>query len=988
MGIRRRRKKLNTVLTSVDRRLRQVELRRVPKIVKDGTITRAKLSADLKAIVDKSEETNKVVETTGSGTIAPTFVQQPYVNVVKVEYRGYNLDNLDDDAATVYFDVDPGINVGDTIKLAGFTPLLDKPGKTTNYVVTASGFFNDMYFIRYLPGRQEVQRAALTLDKGVRILSANCGVADATVGGGATTYKSGTITYAGAAGTDSDVANGPVWPGGTYVTTGSRFTDYEYEIGDLLNLDGLGDPFDGPHLVTGKTVNGSDVTLKFSFATPQVAPVELPTTNGSLRGAVARLLRNGETYTDTSVEPAVTYVWDETLQKWWNVADSTLPENLVTDDGIAPKPPTSVTGTSEGYVSGGPKSSVSLSWTAPTQNADNTALSDLVGYKVYYKYASSTGAYTFASDVKVNSAKLMGMPSDVPIKIVVTAYDKTKNESAYSTEFAITTAKGALELDQTSKPQVTSRLGTITITWDGKSNLGADMSGSASLSGVRVYRGTSATFIPDPANYIGAFAQGLFSYIDAKTNYGVTYYYKIIPVDAFGNAAPASVASDGIATAKLVDTDVIANTLTTWPFLGQVVDANALADGSVSGSALAANAITASNINSVFEADAIRVNIAAFGGIGADEISAGSIVAGKIAADAVTAGTIAAEAVEAGNIKANSITADQISTGYLYAGVIDAGQITAGTITGRTLQTANALSPSVTEAVIVNGTDNSIDFKVDGLISFHMAAGTGVSATWAATNGLLIDYKELVGGTSTSTAGLYLQSNYLEMSSGGTMEHSLSLDSASGVTSLRGKDVSIVATVSSGAGSGITFGESGSNSYIFFNKLSASTWYATNGGYMDPDGPLVLTSTSATTLFLSRKTTDGSIAVFHKGGASAVGSISITGSATAYNTSSDYRLKENVIPLSSALDRLMQLKPSRFNFILEPEKTVDGFIAHEVQEVIPEAIYGVKDAVNEDGTPNYQGIDQSKLVPLLTAALQEAVNKIEELSDRIATLEA
>jgi hypothetical protein len=472
LGIRRRRKKLNTVLTSVDRRLRQVELKRVPKIVKDGTITRAKLSADLKAIVDKSDENNKAGDKSGTGTIAPTFVQRPYVNVVKVEYRGYNLDNLDDDAATVYFDVDPGINVGDTIKLAGFTPLLDKPGKTTNYVVTASGLFSGMYYIRYLPGRQEVQRAALTLNKGVRLLAANCGVADATVNGSVTTYKSGTITYAGAAGTDSDVVNGPVWPGGTYVTTGSRFTDYDYEVGDLLNIDGLGDPFDGPHLVTGKTVTGSNVTLKFSFAIPQVGPVTLPTTNGSLRGAVSRLLRNGETYTDTSVTPAVTYVWDETLQKWWNMADNALPENLVIDDGIAPKAPTAVTGTSEGYVSGGPKSSVSLSWTAPTQNVDNTTLIDLVGYKVYYKYASATGAYTFASDVKVNSAKLMGLPSDVPMKFVVTAYDKTKNESAYSTEFALTTAKGALELDVASKPTVSSRLGTITITWDGKSSSG------------------------------------------------------------------------------------------------------------------------------------------------------------------------------------------------------------------------------------------------------------------------------------------------------------------------------------------------------------------------------------------------------------------------------------------------------------------------------------------------------------------------------------
>ena len=119
-----------------------------------------------------------------------------------------------------------------------------------------------------------------------------------------------------------------------------------------------------------------------------------------------------------------------------------------------------------------------------------------------------------------------------------------------------------------------------------------------------------------------------------------------------------------------------------------------------------------------------------------------------------------------------------------------------------------------------------------------------------------------------------------------------------------------------------------------------------------------------------------------------VGSITTNGSATAYNTSSDYRLKENVTPVTDGITRLQQLKPSRFNFIADPGKTVDGFIAHEVQTIVPEAITGEKDAVNENGDPKYQGIDQSKLVPLLTAALQEAVAKIETLEAKVAALES
>ncbi len=135
---------------------------------------------------------------------------------------------------------------------------------------------------------------------------------------------------------------------------------------------------------------------------------------------------------------------------------------------------------------------------------------------------------------------------------------------------------------------------------------------------------------------------------------------------------------------------------------------------------------------------------------------------------------------------------------------------------------------------------------------------------------------------------------------------------------------------------------------------------------------------------------DSTAARYHfsfSNGNGVVGSINTSGTATAYTTSSDYRLKENVTPMVGAAERVMQLKPSRFTFINDSAKFVDGFIAHELGEVIPEAVFGEKDAINEDGTPNYQGVDQSKVVPLLTAALQDALKKIAELTDRIEALE-
>jgi hypothetical protein len=143
---------------------------------------------------------------------------------------------------------------------------------------------------------------------------------------------------------------------------------------------------------------------------------------------------------------------------------------------------------------------------------------------------------------------------------------------------------------------------------------------------------------------------------------------------------------------------------------------------------------------------------------------------------------------------------------------------------------------------------------------------------------------------------------------------------------------------------------------------------------------------SAILQFRTSLTTNKSHVIFRNGNGQ-VGTISTNASATSYATSSDYRLKENVEPITGATARLQKLKPSRFNFIVDPGHTVDGFIAHEAQAVVPEAITGTKDAVDDDGNPIYQGIDQSKLVPLLTAALQEAIAKIEALETRLSALE-
>ena len=179
-----------------------------------------------------------------------------------------------------------------------------------------------------------------------------------------------------------------------------------------------------------------------------------------------------------------------------------------------------------------------------------------------------------------------------------------------------------------------------------------------------------------------------------------------------------------------------------------------------------------------------------------------------------------------------------------------------------------------------------------------------------------------------------------------------------------------------------------SGNLLVGTTTSSSKWVAGNGvdmGFEARGAGIIVSHASYENQLLNTDNITAHIRFYYRG--SATGSINTSGSGTVYATTSDYRLKENVVTMDSASDRVKALKPCRFNFIADPDTTVDGFLAHEAQEVVPEAVTGTKDAMDEDGNPEYQGIDQSKLVPLLTKALQEAITKIEQLETRIETLE-
>lgn len=199
-------------------------------------------------------------------------------------------------------------------------------------------------------------------------------------------------------------------------------------------------------------------------------------------------------------------------------------------------------------------------------------------------------------------------------------------------------------------------------------------------------------------------------------------------------------------------------------------------------------------------------------------------------------------------------------------------------------------------------------------------------------------------------------------------------------------------------------------STAYFNAMSlrdgnllvgkTATGISTVGTIITATGEIQLTRDGASSLLLNRLTNDGAVAGFRRSGTE-VGTISVTTTATAYNTSSDYRLKENIMPMTGALAKVAQLKPVTYKWKVDGSNG-EGFIAHELAEVKPDCVSGDKDGVeaykdddgNEQTRPKYQGIDTSFLVATLTAALQElkAINDtqaetINALTARIVALE-
>jgi hypothetical protein len=329
------------------------------------------------------------------------------------------------------------------------------------------------------------------------------------------------------------------------------------------------------------------------------------------------------------------------------------------------------------------------------------------------------------------------------------------------------------------------------------------------------------------------------------------------------------------------------------------------------------------------------------------------------------------------------------------------GRTTTDTLTNKTLTgaamngTVGATTPSTGAFTTLSATGNvtlgdastdTLNVGNGGLIKDSSGnLGLGVTPSAWSFTGVSFDIAgngSLFGGSTLRTAGVYLGSNVYYTASGDAFRYKVSSQEATLYESAVGKHIWSTAGAGT-AGNAITFTQA--MTLDTSGKLLVGTTSAGgNGLTIFPFG-----SGGSTTQINFNRTSSSTLGypIVFQNGSSDVGFISQTNTVVAYVTASDYRLKNTIAPMTGALAKVALLKPCTYKWNADGSDG-QGFIAHELAEVVPQCVTGQKDAVDADGKPKHQGIDTSFLVATLTAAIQEQQALITTLTARITALES
>jgi hypothetical protein len=935
MGTRKRRRKLTTLMGRFDQRIRDVELRPI-NLLSSGEIQAAV------TIAPPGVTPSTVVSASAPAQFRK--VQDAYIYPKK-------LTGLSEDRVEIYLEADLGAAVGETIEVSGIHG-------TSTEDIDVDGTFE----VKETDTPPWTGRDSYDHDP------TNDQLSGVTI----------TNTYS----FKPDTVAPPTWSTrkrlqtrrlvDTYEINATTVTltmnaNHKFVAGDIIFVDIFVEDsraygVDGLFEIDSVTSNTIVYTLSAGVDTPVSATA--PAADVYVFPVAREYLPEGSTWASSNNNKI--YYWDGI--RWVDYSTVSSPAQ----DGDPPAPPTSLSVSDVPSVSTTqyiPYSKVTLSWTAPTLTAAGEALTDLLGYRI--RWRRSVSEDWREKDVRNPSATSYTFDDDALLEQGTTyyfelyAYDSGLQDSTAATATHTTDQlTGDIDVYPPTNPVATSRLGTITVTWDGNLKTGPATTAPAPEDVVllKIYVSTSsASFTPSSSNLAKSVrvwgSDGGFDVLTDLT-YNTTYYIKITIVNTSGfESDPSGAVSAQVS--PLVDADIVNSALSNWPFNGGVVPAGALASG----------AINASNLfgNDVVVQAAIAANA-----IGADQIAANSVIAGKIGANAVTAATIASGSISADKIQSNAITADKINAGSITAVKIAADAITADKIEANAVTAAKLESDLTLSNLIKTGPAGSARIEIrganhpnPGIVSF--SDGLGNTAFRFYSNGVsYLDSVEVAGTLSVSGAV-----------SGGTIRTSSGTKRVQLTGSTNSVDFYEAGTrrgYIEGRSSGMVLqGQSTATLTIGASAISADVSFSADGVYSTQRlGQSVWTNTGT-----------GSFTVNRNSGGFLV------------PTTSDGRLKTDIIQIENALEQVNQLNPVTFKWANDEANPlrVPGLIAQEVSNVFSEnevfLVHRLSDpeAEGDFATDPVRSLEYINLLPYLIKSIQELSEKNTQLEARIATLE-
>lgn len=958
MAIRRRRKTLTNLLSTMERRVTKVELRPI------NLLTSSQIAG---ALADEDEALDG-----GPDSVVSLNAPNQYKPVTDGYYYGSNI--AGNPRIELYFNGDPGLSKDKTIRISGINTLFKNSNGTGPIDFDISKDYKVL----------EVDEPPYDSDRntynGKRDTPAETVTSTATFNPKTGNEYSTKRKLAVKARISTVQAT-------TNIATIVFSSPHYFKDNQIIYVDLPDTPYfgiDGLFRIS-EVVDSTTINYAFDASLPEPINLANITEERYVHAVAQSAIRDGATWFDTSQDPDVAYVWDD--YRWVLFGSSN-----VADDDMPPGPVTNLTATDKNATpagSGEPRVEVTLEWDAPTKNQDGTPLVDLYGYKVQYKQYEGD-AYRTEGLVTENTCPIDNLLPAKPAYFRVFAVDSGLNESTPVT-LTYTTSNPQPEIQKPKAPSVTSYLGTIKVSYDDLTAFG--FAQPANAKEIEVYFSQQSGFTPGPTNYYGKFPANAGSYIiipGTELTDGVDYYVKLIVRDVYGNiSAPSEQVSIRAKLSDIVTYDMIdVGTLTGQVIIG--LDMRTSSNPSVNGGIIMnQQGITAYNPSGTQTFRVAASNGAVTIGEYLTTTQAAGLYIGKNVADGLYA-TKPSEGTYITDIKAGQIYLSQTSASSNYVTKLDAGTLYVGK--GKSAADINSNSTTISGGKITTGSIDTDQLAASAITAAKIEAGA-INASKIVSTGL---FGRTIG-TATSGRRILLTSdgeNYLRFNSAtdttagqiATSSGDIFINKNSGTSSGGIRLTSTIAELSVGAQGPAFCGAQ--TAFVSLSSGRVSIGRDSGSG----------------ALYLNFPTQD-----FSSGGDRYMiidydGKVKYLSSFPS--NLSDLRLKNLTNDAPLGIDFISKLNPVSFTWkpetkLAEPNVKQFGLVAQEVEQALIESGISISDQqiVTQYGDDSYldtlsdddskeqmRTVNYTALVPVLIKSTQDLLAEIDLLKSEIATL--